>query len=67
MKRNIFTIPDDIFMFVIPFYLSYYDYLNLLSSHRHFRNFELYHYNKKCDIIKKFFKKYMYEIGRAHV
>lgn len=61
MKINIFTIPDDIFMFVIPFYLSYYDYLNLLSSHRIFRNFELYYYNKKCDIIKKFFTKYMYE------
>ena len=61
MKINIFTIPDDIFIFVIPFYLSYYDYLNLLSSHRIFRNFSLYYYNKKCDTIKKFFKKYMYD------
>jgi len=61
MEINIFNIPDDIFIHVIPLFLNYYSYLNLRSSHRIFHNLDLYYYNKKCNIIKTFFKKYMYE------
>ena len=60
MELSIFNIPDDMFIFVIPYFLKYRDYISFITSSKIFKNLDCYYFSNKATIIKKFFKKYMY-------
>ena len=62
MPTNILSIPNDILHYVIPEYLTYYYFNNIRLSNKIFYQLDLYYYNKKCNKIKYFFKKYMYNL-----